>query len=95
MSSHPKEKKNPKFGHLPLSTSGPEECALTGSALLRSPYHNKGSAFPSNERKGFKLYGLLPPNVQTLENQVERAYWQYCSRTDALAKNTFMTSMKE
>lgn len=29
MASHPKEKKNPKFGHLPLSTSGPQECALT------------------------------------------------------------------
>lgn len=27
--------------------------------------------------------------------QLERAYRQYCSRTDALAKNTFMTSMKE
>ncbi|KAL9068902.1 MAG: hypothetical protein Q9161_005874 [Pseudevernia consocians] len=68
---------------------------IQGSALLRSPYHNKGSAFPSNERKDFKLYGLLPPNVQTLEAQVERAYRQYCTRTDALAKNTFMTSMKE
>lgn len=68
---------------------------IQGSALLRSPYHNKGSAFPSNERKDFKLYGLLPPNVQTLEMQVERAYRQYCSRTDALAKNTFMTSIKE
>ncbi|KAL9134185.1 MAG: hypothetical protein Q9175_004639 [Cornicularia normoerica] len=68
---------------------------IQGSALLRSPYHNKGSAFPPNERKDFKLYGLLPPNVQTMEMQVERAYRQYCSRTDALAKNTFMTSMKE
>lgn len=27
--------------------------------------------------------------------QVERAYRQYCSRADALAKNTFMTSLKE
>ena len=68
---------------------------IQGLALLRSPYHNKGSAFPSNERRDFKLYGLLPPNIQTLEAQVERAYRQYCSRTDALAKNTFMTSMKE
>ncbi|KAL2041898.1 hypothetical protein N7G274_005085 [Stereocaulon virgatum] len=93
--SHLKDAKNPRFGHLLLSTSGPEECALTGSALLRSSYHNKGSAFPSNERKDFKLYGLLPPNVQTLEDQVKRAYQQYSSRTDALAKNTFMTSMKE
>ena len=27
--SHPKDTKHPRFGHLPLSTSGPEECALT------------------------------------------------------------------
>ena len=65
-----------------------------GSALLRSPQHNKGSAFPSNERKDFELYGMLPPNVQTLEEQAERAYQQYSSRTDALAKNVFMTSLK-
>ncbi|KAL8690443.1 MAG: hypothetical protein Q9218_004117, partial [Villophora microphyllina] len=95
MSPTTNETKQPKFGHLPLSTSGPEECALTGAALLGSPYFNKGSAFPSEEREAFKLYGLLPPNMQTLEQQVERAYQQYSSRTDALAKNTFMTSMKE
>ncbi|KAI4182911.1 MAG: hypothetical protein LQ346_006455, partial [Caloplaca aetnensis] len=66
-----------------------------GFALLKSPYHNKGSAFPPEERETFKLYGLLPPNVQTLEEQVARAYQQYSSRTGALAKNTFMTSMKD
>ena len=27
--SHPKDTKHPRFGHLPLSTSGPEHCALT------------------------------------------------------------------
>nr|AUW31062.1 putative malic enzyme [Cladonia uncialis subsp. uncialis] len=93
--SHPKDTKHPRFGHLPLSTSGPEECALTGTSLLRSPYHNKGSAFPQNERKDFKLYGLLPPNVQTLDEQVKRAYEQYSKRGNALGKNTFMTSMKD
>ncbi|KAF2089916.1 hypothetical protein K490DRAFT_36130 [Saccharata proteae CBS 121410] len=93
--SHSKEEKHPKFGHLPLSTSGPEDCALTGAALLRSPYHNKGSAFTAEERKQFKLHGLLPANVQTLEEQVHRAYQQYSSRPNDLAKNTFMTSMKE
>ncbi|KAL9599397.1 MAG: hypothetical protein Q9179_003569 [Wetmoreana sp. 5 TL-2023] len=91
----PSQSNSPKFGHLPLSSSGPEPCALTGAALLRSPYHNKGSAFPPEEREAFKLYGLLPPNVQTLDEQVQRAYQQYSSRADALAKNTFMTSMKE
>ncbi|KAF1816284.1 hypothetical protein P152DRAFT_504985 [Eremomyces bilateralis CBS 781.70] len=90
-----KTEKNPKFGYLPLSTSGPLNCALTGAALLKSPYFNKGSAFPPDERKEFKLYGLLPQNVQTLEQQVARAYEQYSSRPSDIAKNTFMTSMKE
>ncbi|KAK8166280.1 hypothetical protein IWX90DRAFT_401756 [Phyllosticta citrichinensis] len=84
-----------RFGKLPLSTFGPIECALTGSALLNDPYFNKGSAFTPEERTEFKLHGLLPPNVQTLDEQVKRAYQQYRSRSDDLAKNTFMTSMKE
>lgn len=33
--------------------------------------------------------------INTLKDQVERAYQQYSSRTNDLAKNTFMTSMKE
>ena len=65
-----------------------------GLALLHSPVYNKGSAFSADEREAFSLHGLLPPNVQTLEEQVERAYQQFSSRGDALAKNTFMTSMK-
>ena len=85
--------KHPKFGHLPLSTSGPQDCALTGSALLNTPYFNKGAAFPPDERRNFQLTGLLPQNVQTLEQQAVRAYQQYSTRQDDLAKNTFMTSM--
>jgi malate dehydrogenase (oxaloacetate-decarboxylating) len=88
-------KKHPQFGDLPLSTSGPQDCALTGSALLNTPYFNKGAAFPAEERSKFKLTGLLPQNVQTLDQQVKRAYQQYSSRQDDLAKNTFMTSLAE
>lgn len=33
--------------------------------------------------------------MQTLDEQVRRAYAQFQSRPDDLAKNTFMTSMKE
>jgi len=87
--------KHPRFGHLPLSTSGPQDCALVGSALLNTPYFNKGAAFPADERSTFKLTGLLPQNVATIEQQVKRAYQQYSTRHDDLAKNTFMTSLAE
>ena len=34
--SHPKDTKHPRFGHLPLSTSGPEKCALTVMQCLKT-----------------------------------------------------------
>jgi malate dehydrogenase (oxaloacetate-decarboxylating) len=99
MSSHQKafepHEKHPQFRHLPLSSAGPQDCALCGSALLNTPYFNKGAAFTTEERRNFKLTGLLPQNIQTLEQQVKRAYQQYSTRKDDLAKNTFMTSLAE
>lgn len=63
--------------------------------MLQTPYLNKGSAFSNEERKEFGLRGLLPPDVQTLDEQVKRAYAQYQNKSTNLGKNTFMTSMKE
>lgn len=37
----------------------------------------------------------MPTHSQTLSQQVQRAYSQYQSRPDDLAKNVFMTSMKD
>jgi malate dehydrogenase (oxaloacetate-decarboxylating) len=87
-------KSSSKFKHLPRAASGPLKCPLQGPSLLTSSQFNKGSAFPKDERAAFKLNGLLPPNIQTLDEQVQRAYQQYSSREDDLAKNTFMASMK-
>ncbi|KAF4878652.1 NAD-dependent malic enzyme [Colletotrichum siamense] len=84
-----------KFSHLPLSTSGPIPCAVTGAALLNTPYLNKGTAFPHDERREFNLTGLLPQSIHSLDQQLKRAYEQYASRHDDLAKNTFLTSLKE
>lgn len=63
-------------------------------SVIHNATFNKGSAFTQEERRNFKLHGLVPPNVQTLEEQVHRAYEQYSTRGDDLAKNTFMASMK-
>ncbi|MEP4545148.1 MAG: NAD-dependent malic enzyme [Saccharospirillum sp.] len=48
-----------------------------GPTLLELPLLNKGSAFTQEERVSFNLIGLLPQNVETIEEQAERAYRQY------------------
>lgn len=77
-----------------LFVEGPIECPMEGFQLLNSPLFNKGSAFTQEEREAFGLEGLLPPMVNTLDEQVERAYKQLCYLKTPLAKNDFMTSMR-
>ncbi len=48
--------------------------APRGVDLLQNPLWNKGTAFTEAERKAFGLDGLLPPAVETLDQQSLRAY---------------------
>ena len=48
--------------------------AVTGVLLLQTPLVNKGTAFTDAERKAFGLDGLLPPVIETLDQQSVRAY---------------------
>lgn len=63
--------------------------------MLNTPYFNKGSAHTAQERRDFNLTGLLPTSIQTLEQQAKRAYQQYSNSRDDMAKNAFLSSMKE
>ena len=54
----------------------------TGYDLLNDPFLNKGTAFTIEERIENGLVGLLPPHVQTLEEQARQAYEHIC-RKDA------------
>jgi malate dehydrogenase (oxaloacetate-decarboxylating) len=38
---------------------------------------NKGTAFTEDERSTLGLHGLLPPHVESLDEQVVRAYEAY------------------
>jgi malate dehydrogenase (oxaloacetate-decarboxylating) len=48
------------------------QTALTGYDLINTPLLNKGTAFTESERDAFRLHGLLPPHIGTLDEQVER-----------------------
>lgn len=45
---------------------------LSGFEILENPILNKGTAFTQEERDAFGLNGLLPPKIETLEEQVAR-----------------------
>lgn len=81
--------------HPPLAEKGPIKVPYTGQTLLNNKHFNKGTAYSHNERHALKLHGLLPTNIQVLEQQVARAYEQYSSYETDLEKNTFMTSIQE
>ena len=50
----------------------------TAYALLNDPFLNKGTAFTMEEREEYNLAGLLPPVVQTIEEQARQAYENVC-----------------
>lgn len=69
------------------------ETDLTGIELLESAQLNKGTAFSNEERGKFSLKGLLPSAVETIEDQLLRAYRQYSLNHDALQKNIFLNNL--
>lgn len=71
------------------------ETKARGLAVLNSPLLNKGTAFSAEERRSLGLTGLLPPDISTLDAQVERAYLQYERLPDALSKNVYLTALHD
>ncbi|KAK9490375.1 malate dehydrogenase [Lipomyces doorenjongii] len=79
---------------VPLSVKGPIDCPYEGKEMLNLPQFNRGTGFTAEERELFNLAGHLPAALQTLQNQVDRAYDQYSSISTPLGKNTFLMSLK-
>ncbi|WP_348762010.1 NAD-dependent malic enzyme [uncultured Salinisphaera sp.] len=66
-----------------------------GPKLLEMPLLNKGSAFTADERVDFNLIGLLPQNVESIEEQVERAYKQYQACDSDLDKHIYLRGIQD
>jgi malate dehydrogenase (oxaloacetate-decarboxylating) len=69
------------------------ETSIHGKALLTIPQLNKGTAFTESERHEFGLTGKLPNRVETLNEQVQRAYWQYRSYDELMNRNIYLNAI--
>ncbi|WP_425397326.1 NAD-dependent malic enzyme [Aeoliella sp.] len=67
----------------------------TGVERIEDPVLNKGTAFTEAERKQFCLSGLLPPHVETLAEQVDRAYEAFSDEPSDLHKHVFLRSVQD
>ena len=70
------------------------ETSLRGLALLRDPALNKGTAFSQAERRQLGLEGLLPPRVESLELQVERAWQAFEALSGDLQRHSFVEALR-
>ena len=63
---------------------------MTAHDILNNPFFNKGTAFTLEERKELGLIGLLPPYVQTIEEQAAQTYAQMQTKANDLEKRLFL-----
>ena len=63
---------------------------MRGHQILNDPFKNKGTAFTQEERQALGLVGLLPPYVQTLEEQAAQTYAHMHQKGSDLEKRLFL-----
>ncbi len=66
-----------------------------GVAVLDDPQLNRGTAFTPEERDLLDLHGLLPPAVETIDEQVTRCYEQYLAIDSDVARWVFLSQLHD
>jgi malate dehydrogenase (oxaloacetate-decarboxylating) len=84
--AHPSAHDRAKLSDLPR---------LRGMDLLDTPLLNKGTAFSYEERTRLGLHALLPPQVETLDQQVFRAYEAFERKTDDLERHIYLRALQD
>jgi malate dehydrogenase (oxaloacetate-decarboxylating) len=68
---------------------------LRGMDLLDIASLSKGTAFTEEERADFGLHGLLPPQIETLDEQVVRACDGYRRKSDDLERHIYLRALQD
>ena len=78
-----------------LASGGPVPIGLTGPALLGSRLLNKDLAFPDDERNAFKLHGLLPARVLSIDEQMALELEHLRVKDDALEQYIGLAALQD
>jgi malate dehydrogenase (oxaloacetate-decarboxylating) len=68
---------------------------LRGMDLLDTPIWNKGTAFDDRERVALGLQGLLPPEVESLQEQAIRAYEGFQTKKTDLERHIYLRQLQD
>jgi len=63
--------------------------------LLDKPVWNKGTAFEDHERAALGLNGLLPPHVESLQQQSVRAYEAFNTKKTDLGRHIYLRQLQD
>jgi len=66
-----------------------------GARLKDDPLLNKGTCFTRAEREALSLIGLLPPSIQTPEEQLTRAYENYLRAEGDVQRYLFLAGLQD
>ncbi len=77
------------------STSASRSDIPRGMDLLNRQSLNKGTAFTEEERTEFGLQGLLPPHVETLDEQAVRAYEAFQRKDNELERHIYLRALQD
>ncbi len=69
--------------------------AQHGQVLLRDPLLNKGTAFSVSERNKLELNGLLPPHVETMEEQLVRCYEAFSIKGNKIEQHIYLRALQD
>ena len=76
-------------------SGGTLEAPFSGHELLEDPVWNKGTAFTGEERRDLGLLGLLPPHIDTMEGQLDRACDEFTRRPTDLDRHVFLRELQD
>ncbi len=66
---------------------------LSGHKIIHDNLYNKGTAFTHEERAALKIDGLLPPVVNTIEEQEARVMENYHKKSSSIEKYIFLMAL--